>query len=1469
MRRAIKIVGGLLAGLVLLLIVVVGGTVVALQTDPVQRRLAGLIEDAASSPDGLQVRIGAIEGTLPVEIRLRDLELGDPEGRWLSVDRARLAWRPLDLLQGRLTVEAIELGIMAVDRLPALPPGPEEDAGGGGLPRLPVGVVVEDLSIDEVALAEPVLGEAARLSVDGSARLVSPEEGLSAELSVERLDGVTGALSAQLTYRPEAESLAVTVALEEPAGGVVARAAQLPGLPPVILSVTGSGPLDDWAATMVARAGDLGVLEADVAIADAPGGRRVALDAFALPGAALGDPLAPLLGGRPTLAAAAVLTDAGPIEIETLALETAAGRLSATGRVAPGEHQVALDWRLDAGDPAAFAALAPQADWQALALTGRIEGPFLEPSVTVAVEADAVGWGAYGAGPLALTLSADPLAPLGAEDTPIAVTLDATIADARAGIGNVDPLLSGETALSVAGTVVPDSGDVRLETARVALPAGTATATGTLEAWGAAADLTVDLSVPELAALAGLAGPLTGGADLSAAVERGEAGVRVALSGGLAEPALGIAPVDALLGDAVPIRGTVAVAPDGTVSIDRLTVDAARADLSAEGVLAGGALAVGATLSLPDLSAIDPALEGAARLTADLSGPIDDLTAGVRIASDRITAAGETLDAVSVDAVVSRLTERPAGAVSVAADWRGEPLALDTRFALTEDGGLRLEDLTIAAAGIDGGGTITVAGSGAAAGSLTLRAEDLSVLSGLAGQPLAGQATVSLDGGVGGDAGDGATVTLEAQNLAAAGATAARVTLQAAVADPLGTPRVDARLEAGGVAVAGETVSRLTATAEGGPGRGIEFTLDARGAPVTLSTAGTLRLPALAAAGDPAPRAGSTAPDGPAVTLDRLTGSFRDRPFRLTQPVTVALGESGIAIDGLRVAGEQGRIAVDGTLGEDYDLTARLEAVPLALLRLANPALAMTGRLDAELDLSGTRRAPVATLSATARDVETDAAAAAGLPGFGLQFDAAWREGRLTAESSVSGIEGGRLRAEAAVPLPAGPTGLPEPDLGAPLRASIDGRIDLALLNDFLAVGADRVGGTLNVAIDLEGPLGSPQAGGRITLADGSYQNPRLGVQLTGIQAEAVGDAQSIRLVSLTADTPAGGGLRAEGRLQLDAAAAFPGRFQVTANDARLIDTDLVDGRFNADLLLEGALGRAPTLSGTISVGRMTVRIAERLGGGVTTIDAIELNPPPELEERVAAAQRAQEEQGATAAVDLRLDLRVNAPGTVFVVGRGLDARLSGNLRVRGSANDPRIDGSLTLDRGVLEFLSKRLEFRRGEVTFIGGSRIDPAIDFEATVPAGDATAVVNVEGRASDPTIRLSSDPPLPEDEVLSRILFGKGTGDLSTFEAVQLGQQAAQLAGVLPPGSGLVENLRRGLGIDVLNVETGQSGEAAVTAGQFVSEGVFVGVEQSLGSSETNVTVEVDITDTIKLQADVGSQGQTGVGIGWQFDY
>ena len=217
------------------------------------------------------------------------------------------------------------------------------------------------------------------------------------------------------------------------------------------------------------------------------------------------------------------------------------------------------------------------------------------------------------------------------------------------------------------------------------------------------------------------------------------------------------------------------------------------------------------------------------------------------------------------------------------------------------------------------------------------------------------------------------------------------------------------------------------------------------------------------------------------------------------------------------------------------------------------------------------------------------------------------------------------------------------------------------------------------------------------------YQNPRLGVQLTGIQAEAVGDAQSIRLVSLTAQTPAGGGLRAEGRLQLDAAAGFPGRFEITANDARLIDTDLVDGRFRRRPAAGGRAGAGTvTVRGRFGVDRMTVRIAGEAG-------------------RRRHHDRRDRTQPAAGTGGAGRRRPARAGGAGRACRRGPPARPPSSTRrarlfrgrprprrpivgqpavVRGSVNDSRIDGSLTLDRGVLEFLSKRprVSPRRGHL---------------------------------------------------------------------------------------------------------------------------------------------------------------------------
>jgi translocation and assembly module TamB len=175
-------------------------------------------------------------------------------------------------------------------------------------------------------------------------------------------------------------------------------------------------------------------------------------------------------------------------------------------------------------------------------------------------------------------------------------------------------------------------------------------------------------------------------------------------------------------------------------------------------------------------------------------------------------------------------------------------------------------------------------------------------------------------------------------------------------------------------------------------------------------------------------------------------------------------------------------------------------------------------------------------------------------------------------------------------------------------------------------------------------------------------------------------------------------------------------------------------------------------------------------------------------------------------------------------------------------------------------------------VDFIGDGSTDPVLDVNATATATDITAQVVITGRASAPKIVLTSTPELPQDEVIARVLFNKSFGQLSAFEAIQLAQSVGQLAGI-GGGPGILDTVRNTLGIDRLELLSGESGEglsgAGVAAGRYVSRDVYVGAEQRVGEAGSRVVVEIDLTDNLKVHTDVGTTSGAGVGLLYEWEY
>jgi hypothetical protein len=144
------------------------------------------------------------------------------------------------------------------------------------------------------------------------------------------------------------------------------------------------------------------------------------------------------------------------------------------------------------------------------------------------------------------------------------------------------------------------------------------------------------------------------------------------------------------------------------------------------------------------------------------------------------------------------------------------------------------------------------------------------------------------------------------------------------------------------------------------------------------------------------------------------------------------------------------------------------------------------------------------------------------------------------------------------------------------------------------------------------------------------------------------------------------------------------------------------------------------------------------------------------------------------------------------------------------------------------------------------------------------------ITGTASRPQIAFSSVPALPEDEILSRILFGESVTNLSAPEALQL---AAALNSLRGGGGGFnpLGMVRSGLGIDrlrILPADTATGRGTSIAAGQYIGRNVYVELATD-AQGYTATRIEVSLTRSLSILSEVATLGGTSASIRWKRDY
>ncbi len=1403
--------------------------------------LTGFVEGQLSTPER-QIRLSNIEGILGSDVSINEITISDAEGVWLRINDASLNWNQSALLGGRLEVNSLRAESIDYIRNPIPVEGavdlPPPEAGTLEIPEFPVAIQIGELAVPSVTFGEGVFGLGSEISLAGSMTLESGN--LDAVLDIVRLDGPGGTLDLDVAYRREGNTIDLGLSLMEPPNGVLANLLNIQDRPAMTLTLQGEGPVADLTTQLQLLANDQPALTGTAMIAQQAEGFDI--------DATLGGPLSTLVaepyraffGADTRLTVDALVKSAGGLDIANLTLSGGQLGLTARAQTTADNFLSLLDLTATVADPEGNRVRLPVPGASTLVQGGQVRIAFGtaasdEWQAQVAIEGlETDGFEArdfaLGVGGVARNLE-DPATRM------VTFNGDGALSGISADPG-VEAALGSRVGLGIAG--LWNAGEpIELAELRVVGQALTAAMAGQID--GTIFDGRIQIQTGSIAPFSGLADrALSGSLDL---VADGRflpvtGGFDLVFDGTGTDLRVDDPTADALLAGTVGLSGRLARTEAG-ITAEAFSIANDQVQFTADGRYASEIADFNIALDLSDLALVSEQASGALSLrgsarTSEAEAPLV-LMLDVQVPSG--TLGDYTLRDAKLGIAATLLEGIIDGDVSGSAMLDGHRATLATHFESDADT-QALSDIGFEIAGTRvSGGVTRMVESGLLDGRLDIAASDVSLAAALLLTDASGaiNAAIELTPQNGEQ---GAGITANASDLRINDIAVGDADISAGVSDLFGVPIVNGTAKASNVVAGGIVVDNLTARASQA-GETTQF--DAQAA---LATGTDVDL------------AGSLNPvdGGYRLALDRASLEQGDLTARLADPAVLLVQGDSIALDAIRFNVGSGSITATGTAGQTLDMVVDISSLPLSIANAVAPDLGLSGTLDGQAIVSGQASDPQVGFDVQAGGVGARAIAPFGITPLSLTASGSYGGNAVILESvSANGSGGLNVSGSGRLPL-----------AGNGVDIALNGSAPLSLANQFVSDRGARISGTASFDARVSGSLSNPQFAGSVATTGAEYVDPELNLRLTGITGRASLNGTNATIESLSANLATGGSVSASGTVGLSG--ALPADLAVQINSARYADGDLFVATLSGNLGLAGNLTGAPLLSGNVLVEQANITVPESLGGGAQLIDVEHRRAPADVQRTLDRA-RIDERTGVAAGggPQLQLDVMVNAPNQIFIRGRGLDAEVGGSVRLTGSVNNVQPVGAFNLIRGRLSILGQRVIFETGTVTLVGD--LDPQLNFVARTEGDGITVFVTLSGRASSPDISFSSNPTLPQDEVLSRLIFNRSMGELSPLQLAQLAAAAAELVGG-GGGGGLVDSLRGAAGLADLDVVTDDQGNVGVQAGTYIQDNVYLGVTAG-ANGQSKVTINLDVTDDLTIKGAAGQDGNSSVGVFYERDY
>ena len=371
-----------------------------------------------------------------------------------------------------------------------------------------------------------------------------------------------------------------------------------------------------------------------------------------------------------------------------------------------------------------------------------------------------------------------------------------------------------------------------------------------------------------------------------------------------------------------------------------------------------------------------------------------------------------------------------------------------------------------------------------------------------------------------------------------------------------------------------------------------------------------------------------------------------------------------------------------------------------------------------------------------------------------------------------------------------------------------------------------QLDGDLGLDVDVAGTFGRPalSGAGDMTVNVARFTNATLPT-LRGFNVRFTFRDNQLTLDRFGGDL-AGGPFNMSGRVTFVKLTEPVLDLQMRAQSVLVARNDTLTARADGDIRVTGPF-TAATVSGNVALTNSRF---------LKNIDLIPIGLPGRPAPQPPAERPEFFSLPAPPFRDWKFDVTIKTKDPVLIRGNLATGAATTDLKLIGTGLRPGLQGVVHMEGVEATLPFSRLDVSRGSLTFDPSDSTNPTIDLQGTSVIRDYTVRVYVYGTLLSPQAIFTSEPPLPQEEIISLIATGATRQELSTGNV--LAGRAAML---------LIQQLYR---------KIAKKGEPTD------SNTVFNRLDLDLGTidprtGQQQATVRFKLTDQLVLTGDVGVHG------------